>query len=188
MEQNTLSLPALEKRAEALAAQLVASLRSCGKTVAAAESCTGGLFAKYITDIPGSSAVLEGSVVTYANRIKTQFCGVREETLRAYGAVSEQVAQQMACGIRACIGADFGIGITGLAGPGGASAEKPVGLVYLGCADAARCTVLSRVTVPPDGYDPTSARAYVRTASVCSAMELLLRMLDDEGQNRERSF
>lgn len=178
--QAVLTLAELEQRAKLLAAELIPALQKAGCTVAAAESCTGGLFTKYITDIPGSSAVLDGSVITYANRIKTKVCGVEPRVLDRFGAVSEPVARQMACGIRSFIGADFGIGITGLAGPGGATEGKPVGLVYIGCADADGCTVISRLSVPPKELDPVASRAFVRTESVAAALELLIQRLCKE--------
>ncbi len=101
-------------------------------TISAAESCTGGLFAKTLTDRSGISAVFEGSVVTYSNRIKHQLLGVKEETLANFGAVSPQTAEEMARGICTLMGSQVGVGITGIAGPDGGTAQKPVGLVYVG--------------------------------------------------------
>lgn len=98
---------------------------------ATAESCTGGLVSAAITDISGSSAVFVGGVCTYTNALKTKLLGVSEDTLTTVGAVSPETAQQMAQGVRALTGADIGVGITGIAGPGGGSEEKPVGLVYI---------------------------------------------------------
>lgn len=105
-------------------------LRERKMTISAAESCTGGLFAKMITDLAGSSDILNESIVTYANSAKMKYLGVRAETLDKYGAVSEQTAFEMAQGICRQSGADVGVGITGIAGPGGGTAQKPVGLVY----------------------------------------------------------
>ncbi len=105
-------------------------LRSRKMTISAAESCTGGLFVKMITDLAGSSDILNESIVTYANDAKIKYLGVKEETLAGYGAVSEQTAREMAEGICRQSGADVGVGITGIAGPGGGTPEKPVGLVY----------------------------------------------------------
>ena len=99
-------------------------------TISAAESCTGGLFTKLITDVAGSSAVLDASVVTYANDAKIKFLGVSEDNIREFGVVSEAVASEMAAGATKLMGADVGVGITGIAGPGGGSREKPVGLVW----------------------------------------------------------
>ncbi len=101
-----------------------------GMTIATAESCTGGLLAKYITDQPGASQVFECGIVSYSGRIKHQILGVSNETLKAYGEVSEQTAIEMASGVRAVAKSDIGVGITGIAGPTGGSKEKPVGLVY----------------------------------------------------------
>lgn len=98
--------------------------------ISAAESCTGGLFAKLITDIPGSSSVLDLSIVTYANEAKIKYLGVSEASIVDKGVVSEAVAMQMSKGIKDAFGADIGVGITGIAGPGGGSEEKPVGLVW----------------------------------------------------------
>ena len=103
------------------------------QTLAFAESCTGGLASSLVTDIAGSSEYLVGSAVTYTNEAKHNLLGVEEATLVSYGAVSEQTACQMAQGIRKLFGSDFGVGITGNAGPGG-SEGKPVGLVYIAVA------------------------------------------------------
>lgn len=110
------------------------ALRMRGMTVAAAESCTGGLVAKRITDVPGSSDVFVGGVVAYHNSVKVSELGVLAEDIERHGAVSEPVARQMAAGIRERYGASAGIGITGVAGPGGGSTEKPVGTVWIGFA------------------------------------------------------
>ncbi len=113
-----------------------AALRAAGATVAVAESCTGGLVASRITDVPGSSDYFLGSVVAYANEIKQRVLGVPAETLEAHGAVSEETALAMATGVRGLYGADYAVAITGIAGPGGGDDDKPVGLVYLAVADA----------------------------------------------------
>ncbi len=105
-------------------------------TVATAESCTGGLLAARITDVPGSSQVFLGGAVTYSNEAKSDMVGVDKGLIDAYGAVSPQVAEAMARGARERFGAHFGIGITGIAGPGGGTPEKPVGLVYIGVANS----------------------------------------------------
>ena len=102
-----------------------------GLTIACAESCTGGLLTSRLTDIAGSSAYVMGSVVSYTNRIKETLVGVQHETLLAHGAVSEETAREMAEGIRRAIKTDIGVGITGIAGPGGGTKEKPVGLVFI---------------------------------------------------------
>ena len=106
-------------------------LRQRGLTLAVAESCTGGLLSKRITDIPGCSDYYLGGVCSYANSVKMNVLGVKKETLDAVGAVSPEVAEQMAEGVARALGADVGVGITGVAGPGGGTDEKPVGLVYI---------------------------------------------------------
>ncbi|MDY3929389.1 MAG: competence/damage-inducible protein A [Clostridia bacterium] len=103
-------------------------------TISSAESCTGGMFAKMITDISGSSTILNESYVTYANEAKTKILGVKPETLKKYGAVSEETAYEMAEGLYKVAGADICVCFTGIAGPDGGTAEKPVGLVYVGVA------------------------------------------------------
>ena len=103
------------------------------KTLAFAESCTGGLASSLVTDIAGSSEYLVGSAVTYTNEAKHKLLDVQETTLTSYGAISEQTACEMAQGVRKLFGSDFGVGITGNAGPGG-SEGKPVGLVYIAVA------------------------------------------------------
>lgn len=104
------------------------------KTVATVESCTGGLLAGTLINCSGISKVFNEGIVTYSNTAKMKYVGVKEETLQAVGAVSEQTAKEMAEGIRKCSGADIGLSTTGIAGPGGGSADKPVGLVYIGIA------------------------------------------------------
>ena len=117
-----------------LAAHVVSALQHANKTVATAESLTGGYIAKTLTDISGASAVLEGAVVSYSDRIKHKLLGVQTQTLQTYTAVSAQTAAEMAEGIRLAVGADIGISVTGVAGPTGGTAQTPVGCVFLGCA------------------------------------------------------
>lgn len=117
-----------------LASTVVSELIKQKKSVATAESCTGGLIAKRITDVSGSSEVFGFGAVTYSNEAKIKLLSVLEETLKAYGAVSGQTAMEMARGARALSGANVAISATGIAGPGGGTSEKPVGLVYLGVA------------------------------------------------------
>lgn len=106
-------------------------LRQRGMTLAVAESCTGGLLSKRITDVPGCSDYYLGGVCSYANEVKMKVLGVKKETLDTVGAVSPEVAEQMAEGVAKALGADVGVGITGVAGPGGGTDDKPVGLVYI---------------------------------------------------------
>lgn len=115
-----------------LSYELVNILKEKGLTLSCAESCTGGLVAKSITDISGCSSVFYGGVVSYDNRVKMGILGVKESTLRDFGAVSEQTAREMAQGVCEACQTDIGISTTGIAGPGGGSAEKPVGTVYIG--------------------------------------------------------
>jgi len=141
-----------------LAAAVVRSLASRRETLAVAESCTGGLLAGAITDVSGASEVFRGGVVAYHNDVKVELLGVRREVLDAAGAVSEPVAQWMARGVRSRLGADYGIGITGIAGPSGGSPEKPVGLVYICVSSPAGDFVR--------GFNFTGDRAEVRRAAV----------------------
>ena len=116
-------------------------LRERGLTLATAESCTGGLVAHRLTNVPGSSAYFVGGVVAYSNRIKEEMLGVRHETLLAHGAVSEETAREMAQGARRRFGTDLAVAITGIAGPTGGTPDKPVGLTYIAltAGDAERC-------------------------------------------------
>lgn len=122
-----------DQELEEVVAQLLFKLK---KTVAVAESCTGGLLAHKLTNISGSSEYFERGVVAYSNQAKMDILGVRSETLQKYGAVSEQTAVEMAQGVRKISASDFGLSTTGIAGPTGGTPEKPVGLVYVGFADA----------------------------------------------------
>ena len=117
-----------------LAARLGARCAALGLTVATAESCTGGLVAHLITEVPGSSAYLRGGIVAYADDVKGSTLGVPREVLAAHGAVSAQVALAMAEGVRRVLGTDLGVAVTGVAGPDGGSEAKPVGLVYVAVA------------------------------------------------------
>ena len=116
-------------------------LRRHGATVATAESCTGGLIASLLTDVSGSSDYYLGSVIAYANEVKRSVLGVSAETLQTVGAVSQEAALQMARGTRRLLGADYALSTTGIAGPTGGTAEKPVGLVYIALVgpDVERC-------------------------------------------------
>ncbi|MBN2160046.1 MAG: CinA family nicotinamide mononucleotide deamidase-related protein [Spirochaetes bacterium] len=119
-------------------------LRSRRMTVSFAESCTGGMISKRLTDVPGSSDVFVGGVVAYSNRVKVSHLNVSEESLSMAGAVSEEVASEMAAGIRTALGSDIGVSTTGIAGPGGGTDEKPVGTVWFGLADLSGVRTFSR--------------------------------------------
>ncbi len=123
-----------EESGKSLEECLVERLASLGMTVTTAESCTGGLIAGTLVNVAGASDVLNEGYVTYSNEAKERLVGVRHETLETYGAVSEQTAREMAEGALKAAGADVGLSSTGIAGPGGGTMEKPVGLVYVGCS------------------------------------------------------
>lgn len=123
--------------ADTLQETVVSKLRECGKKVATAESCTGGLISERITRVSGSSEVFDCGICSYANAVKEKVLGVHPETLAVLGAVSAETAIQMAEGVKKLSGADIAVSTTGIAGPTGGTAEKPVGLVFMGvCTDA----------------------------------------------------
>jgi len=144
-------------------------LKLRGYTLATAESCTGGLLAGRITDVPGSSEYFLEGVVSYSNEAKIDLLGVRKKLIETYGAVSDQVAGAMASGIRKRAGSTIGIGVTGVAGPGGGSPEKPVGLVYIALADDSQTTT-RRFIFPGD-------RQFIRMLSVNAALDMLRRRI-----------
>jgi nicotinamide-nucleotide amidase len=121
---------------EPLENKIVRLLTERKQTFALAESCTGGYISHRITNVPGASAVFSAGLVTYANEAKQKFLGVRPETLAQHGAVSEAVAREMAQGALRAIGCDYSLAVTGIAGPGGGTPEKPVGTVFIGVASA----------------------------------------------------
>ncbi len=181
--------PGAEERASALTAALRAPLerylfadtersiqeivldlcRARGLTLATAESCTGGMVAARLTDVPGSSDVFLGGVVAYADAVKRRELGVPAELLAAHGAVSAEVAAAMAAGARARLGAEVAVAVTGIAGPGGGSAEKPVGLVFLH-ALASDGELAQRFELPGD-------RHAIRARSAAAALHLVRRLL-----------
>jgi nicotinamide-nucleotide amidase len=127
--------PKIQKQAaQTIEATVVRWLAERKKTLALAESCTGGNVAHRLTNVPGASEVFLGGVVSYSNAAKEKFLGVRAESLAAHGAVSETVAREMAVGAREKFGSDFAIAITGIAGPGGGTPDKPVGTVFIALA------------------------------------------------------
>lgn len=160
-----------------LAGQVIENLTAGGKTVFTAESCTGGLVSAALTHIPDSSKVFLGGVVAYANDIKTRLLGVSASLIAERGAVSEEVAGQMAEGARIASGADFGVAVTGIAGPGGGSASKPVGLVYIAvsCASGTKSMELHL----------SGGREEIRFSAASAAIELLLSVFQDSSLLRE---
>ncbi|MBQ2766355.1 MAG: competence/damage-inducible protein A [Clostridia bacterium] len=157
--------------AGSLEAALVNELLRLGKTISAAESCTGGYVAKRITNVSGSSSVLDGSIVTYANRVKEQFVNVAHETLERHGAVSRETAIEMARGVRKLFGADIGISTTGVAGPTGGTPEKPVGRVYVGVSYG------EYEEVRELNLGERATREYIRYVSASNALDLARRAL-----------
>ena len=150
---------------------LVQRLKDLEKTVATAESCTGGLLGKLITDVPGSSAVYPGGVISYCSRIKHEILGVDQNDLDTLGPVSEPVARQMAEGVRRVIGADIGVGVTGIAGPNSDDTGRPVGLVYVSASDG-ETTLVRECRFDGD-------RAAVRAQAAEAAAELALRLIEN---------
>ena len=157
----------------ALAEAVLAACRTRGWRLATAESCTGGLVAAALTAIADSSDVVERGFVTYSNEAKIELLGVPAETIAAHGAVSAQTAAAMACGAVARTSADLAVSITGIAGPGGGTPQKPVGLVYLGAARRDGACRVERRVFPGN-------RAAIRVA----ALVLALEMLQSEAQSR----
>lgn len=162
-----------DRQIDALAARVIARAVQKGLRLATAESCTGGMIAAALTSVAGSSAVVEGGIVTYSNAAKVALLGVAEATLATDGAVSEPTARQMADGVRARTRADLAVSVTGIAGPGGGTAQKPVGRVCLGLASASGPTQ----TRLRDFGD--LGRAGVRAATVAEALGWMLDAMAD---------
>jgi nicotinamide-nucleotide amidase len=146
--------------------------------IATAESCTGGLLAARLTELPGSSEYFNGAVVVYANEAKAALAGVPAELIERHGAVSSEVAKTLADGARAALDADIGVGITGVAGPGGGTEQKPVGLVWVSVTLAA-CEDPSQVVEMTRSINLPGARADVRERATTIAMHLVRRALTD---------
>ena len=162
------------------AAIVVKLLWSKGKKAATAESCTGGLVSAAITSVSGSSEVFELGVCSYANRIKQEVLGVSAEALEKYGAVSEQVAAEMAIGVMKRSGSDFGVSTTGIAGPTGGSEEKPVGTVWIGVCSKESCHA-ERFLFGTEGCpNGVTEREYIRQQAVCKALELLQNEIESK--------
>ena len=156
---------------QALVKELSDKLRAKKWMLVTAESCTGGMIAAEITDLAGSSAVFDRGFVTYSNDAKIDLLGVDKKTLKEHGAVSSQVAEEMAQGALKNSKAQLTVSVTGIAGPDGGSEEKPVGLVYLGIATKGNCTSHHRQC--------EGSRAEIRQQTVEEALKLLIDALED---------
>ena len=152
---------------------VIEKLKEKQMKVATAESCTGGLIAKRITDVPGASEVFDCGIISYANEIKHRVLGVSEDDLNKYGAVSEPVARQMAQGALKVSGADIAVSVTGIAGPDSDSTNKPVGLVYIGLADRDNVWVRELRTSRKD-------RSYNRYVSASNALNMIRLYIDNK--------
>lgn len=154
-----------------IALELAALLKERNLTISVAESCSGGLLAKMLTDLPGSSAYFLAGVVAYSNQAKSVFLGVPPELIERHGAVSAVVAEAMAEGMRCASDSDLALSVTGIAGPDGGTDEKPVGTVYLGCAGRSGYSSIH--------LQLSGSREQIRTASACSAMERAFRHISE---------
>ena len=152
-----------------LANQIGILLLQKNQTLATAESCTGGLIGHRLTEVAGSSAYFMGGVISYSNEAKMHFLNVQEATLIAVGAVSEEVAREMAAGAKNAFQTDFALSVTGIAGPGGGTPDKPVGLTYIGLATPEGVTVQRHVW--------QGERSEVKSQSANAAMQMLLDYL-----------
>ena len=152
--------------------QLGEKLRERKITIAVAESCTGGLLGSKITDVPGSSEYFLGGVIAYQNEVKESLLHVPQDVIASHGAVSAQTVEAMASGCRELFKCDIAVSITGIAGPGGGSAEKPVGLVYVGLATASG--MISR------RFQWDGSRVQNKESSIRAAMEMILATLQTE--------
>lgn len=152
------------------ARRVIELLTDANRTMVTAESCTGGMLAAALTDIPGASEAFFGGYVTYANEAKSRMIHVQARLIRDYGAVSNQVARAMADGARNTAHCDYAVAVTGIAGPDGGSEKKPVGLVYIAVS-----TELATVVIEHTFGD--LGRAEIRKASVAAALELVIEVL-----------
>ena len=142
--------------------------------MACAESCTGGLIAKRITDVSGSSAVFNCGVVSYSNEIKENVLGVKKETLREFGAVSEQTVREMVDGVLKMSGADIAVSVSGIAGPNSDNTSKPVGLIFIAVSDAKK-TVVKRL----NNNFTSDVRNSNRTSASDEALKMIIQMIGD---------
>lgn len=147
----------------------VACLKEKGYTITTAESCTGGMLASRLINVPGISDIYGEGYITYSNDAKEHLLGVSADALRQFGAVSAVVAKQMACGAARAAHADVALAVTGIAGPDGGTEEKPVGLVYIGCY------VKGKTVVTENHFE--GSRLEIRQATTQSALELLVECL-----------
>lgn len=154
-----------------LASQLVECLKSKSLKVSCAESCTGGLFSAFLTEVPGCSAVYRGSVVSYSNNSKIKILKVNHKTIKAYGAVSEEVAREMCVEAANLFETEISVGITGVAGPGGGTKEKPIGTVWLG--------FYFKGEVSTEKIEFSGDRSQVRSKTVNYIIEILLKKLKE---------
>ncbi len=152
--------------------ELVKKLTKNGYTITTAESCTGGLLSAAIVNVSGASKVLNSAYVTYSNEAKEEFAHVAHATLEKYGAVSSETAGEMCLGCAETAGADMGLSATGIAGPDGGTADKPVGLVYIGCSLHGNTTV--------EKYIFQGSREEVRRQTVEAALDLAIQCLNKE--------
>lgn len=156
----------LDARPEVLIGRI---LKKKGLTLSVAESCTGGLLSNTITNVPGSSEYFIGGVVAYSNDVKTEVLGVKARTLRMFGAVSIQAAEEMAAGVKKKLKSDVSISITGVAGPGGGSSRKPVGTVFIGVAAGKKIMVRR--------FSFKGTRLSIKKKSSLGALSLLAELL-----------
>lgn len=152
--------------------QTVELLKSKKLKLATAESCTGGLISKRITDVPGSSEVFEGGVVCYSNRFKENVLGVSPETLKKYGAVSRETAREMVKGVLSLTKADIAVAVTGIAGPSSDDTNKPVGLVYIAVSDG-KSTIVKKLLNNFTG----DVREQNRNISADTALEMIMEAI-----------
>jgi nicotinamide-nucleotide amidase len=158
---------------EEIQVQIVRLLTERGETLALAESCTGGCIAHLLTNVPGASTVFPAGFVTYSEEAKRKFLGVSPDTLARHGAVSEPVAREMADGARRVSGADYGLAVTGIAGPSGGSPDKPVGTVFIAAAGL-------RETVVQRQFNPGERLAF-KEATTRQALEQLRALIESAG-------
>lgn len=166
------ALNQIEDDGVSLEERLVEGLNAKGLTITTAESCTGGLIAGTIVNVAGASDVLNEGYVTYSNEAKERLVGVSHDTLETYGAVSEQTAREMAEGAARAAQADVALSSTGIAGPGGGTKEKPVGLVYVGCHACGKTKAIE--------CQFSGSRAEIRAQTVQEALSLAIELIGIE--------